>query len=92
MKSAYELAMERLSKEAPVKKLSAAQKEEIADLNSQCQAKIAELDLLYQSRLTVAETTGDYEALEMVREELAREKKKFEERFEEKKEAVRNAN
>ncbi len=83
--------MERLSKEAPIRKLSAKQKEEIGELNSQCQSKVAELDLLYQSKLTAAESTGDYEALEMVREDLAREKKKVEERFEEKKEAVRTA-
>ena len=38
MKSAYELAMERLNKTAPVEKLTAAQKKEIAGLNEKYQA------------------------------------------------------
>ena len=91
MKSAYELAMERLNKDAPIRKLSAEQKKEIAEINSQCQSKLAELDLLYQARLTTAESAGDYEALDLLKEELAREKRKVNERFEEKKETVRNA-
>jgi len=41
MKSAYELAMERLNKSAPSVKLTAAQKKELAELDSQYAAKIA---------------------------------------------------
>ncbi len=41
MKSAYELAMERLKKAAPTVKLSAAQKKDLAELDSQYTAKIA---------------------------------------------------
>ena len=45
MKTAYELAMERLKKTAPVMKLTAPQKKEIAELESKCKAKIAEREL-----------------------------------------------
>jgi hypothetical protein len=43
MKSAYELAMERLSKTSPTAKLSDKQKKQIAELESKYKAKIAEL-------------------------------------------------
>ena len=42
MKSAYELAMERLNKMQPSVKLTAAQKKEMAELDAKCAAKIAE--------------------------------------------------
>ena len=42
MKSAYELAMERLEKQAPTRTLTAAQKTEIAELEATAKAKIAE--------------------------------------------------
>ena len=45
MKSAYELAMERLNKQAPTFKLSAAQKEQIAELESKYKAKVAEREI-----------------------------------------------
>jgi hypothetical protein len=44
MKSAYELAMERLEKKAPTKKLSEKQKERIAEINSLYGSRIAERD------------------------------------------------
>jgi len=45
MKSAYELAMERLSKTAPAAKLTAAQKADLAELDSVYEAKLAQADL-----------------------------------------------
>ena len=45
MKSAYELAMERLNKTSPTVKLNAEQKAQIADLESQCAAKIAQREI-----------------------------------------------
>ena len=53
LKSAYELAMERLQAEdrdrgvAVSKRLSDAQKEAIAELRRQAQAKLAELEILH---------------------------------------------
>ena len=48
MKSAYELAMERLNKSSPTTKLSQNQKAEIAELESKYKAKIAERELLVE--------------------------------------------
>ena len=45
MKSAYELAMERLEKQAPTARLTSAQKQEIADIESLYKAKAADLHL-----------------------------------------------
>ena len=44
MKSAYELAMERLNKSSPAIKLTAEQKKEIAELDSLYASKIAQRD------------------------------------------------
>lgn len=90
MKSAYELAMERLDKQAPAEKLSDEQKAEIADLNNQCKAKIAEVEIAFQSKLDAAQEQGDFNGVEILQQELATEKAKIESRFEDKKEAVRN--
>ncbi len=54
MKSAYELAMERLNKTSPTVKLTDEQKKQLADLDSQCAAKIAERELLLQGEITKA--------------------------------------
>ena len=46
MKSAYELAMERLNKKSPTTKVTASQKKELADLDSLYASKIAEREIL----------------------------------------------
>mgnify|MGYP000063518141 CR=1 FL=1 len=48
MKSAYELAMERLSKSAPAKSLTARQKADLAELESLYKSRLAQLDLRTQ--------------------------------------------
>ncbi len=45
MKSAYELAMERLNKAAPAQKVSDDQKKQLAELDSKYAAKIAEREI-----------------------------------------------
>ena len=45
MKSSYELAMERLNKTAPAKKLTTEQKQQLAEIDSQYAAKIAEREI-----------------------------------------------
>lgn len=91
MKSAYELAMERLSKDAPLKSLNEEQKTEIAELNSQLKAKIAELEIAYDGKLNSARDQGDFNGVEILQQEMAAERAKLESRYEDKKEAVRNA-
>jgi len=55
MKSAYELAMERLEKESgPARKLSEAQKAAIADIDKRFDAKAAERRLQFDSAKATA--------------------------------------
>jgi hypothetical protein len=89
MKTAYELAMERLSKAAPAVNLTHAQKAAIADLESQCLAKIAERELLLQGEMTKAIEQGDAEALQQLEKQLVSDRKSLRANFEERKEKAR---
>ena len=89
MKSAYELAMERLNKNAPSVKLTDAQKKEIAELDSLYASKIAQREIFLKGEVAKAELSGDFEALEQLQKQLASERKNFAAELEEKKEAVR---
>ena len=89
MKTAYELAMERLSKSSPTVKLTAEQKAKIADLESQCAAKIAERELLLKGELAKAVESGDAEAIEQLEKQLSSDRRSIRAGFEEKKQKVR---
>ena len=87
MKSSYELAMERLNKTAPSTKLSAAQKKELAELDSKYAAQIAGREIALNGEL--AAVAGDFEKQETLRAQLVNERKKFQAELEDKKERVR---
>ena len=89
MKSAYELAMERLSKSSPTVKLSNEQKKQLAELESQCAAKIAERELFLKGEIQKAVDKGDAEALEQLEKQLVSDRKSIRASFDEKKEQVR---
>ncbi len=89
MKTAYELAMERLSKAAPTVKLTEEQKRKIADLESRCAAKIAERELFLQAEIVKAVDKGDAEAMAQLEKQLVSDRKSLRADFEEKKEKVR---
>ena len=89
MKSAYELAMERLNKATPTVQISAAQKAELADLESQCVAKIAERELLLKGEMAKAAERGDAEAMQQLEKQLAGDRRTLRAQFDEKKEKVR---
>ena len=90
MKSAYELAMERLSKASPSVKLTDEQKKQLAELDSQCAAKIAERELFLQGEINKAIDRGDDEALAQLEKQLLSDRKSLRATFEEKKDKVRN--
>ncbi len=77
LKSAYELALERLKERdraegvVPTKALTAAQKREIAELRRKATAKLAELEILHRDRRAEAISAGDAEALVKVEEHHA---------------------
>ena len=89
MKSAYELAMERLNKTAPTVKLTEEQKKEIAELDSLYASKIAQREIFLKGELAKAEISGDFEAIEQLQRQLASERKTMGAELEEKKEKVR---
>ena len=91
MKSAYELAMERLNKTSPTVKLTDAQKKELAELDSQCAAKIAERELFLKDEITKAVDKGDDEAVQQLEKQLVSDRKSLRVEFDEKKEKVRQA-
>jgi hypothetical protein len=90
MKSAYELAMERLSKTAPSPKLTDEQKKELADLESQCTAKVAEREIFLKGQMAIAAEKGDAEALEQLEKQLTSDRKSLRADFEVKKDRIRN--
>jgi hypothetical protein len=89
MKSAYELAMERLEKQAPSRTLTAEQKAEIADLESAAKAKIAEQELFLKGQIEKALAAGQHEDVQQLEQQLAREIRRIQEDCETKKEKVR---
>ncbi|HOX59502.1 MAG TPA: hypothetical protein P5205_20525 [Candidatus Paceibacterota bacterium] len=91
MKTAYELAMERLAKAAPTVKLTAEQKKEIAELESKCAAKIAEREIFLKGEIVKAVDKGDAEAVEQLEKQLLSDRKTLRAECEEKKEKVRQS-
>jgi citrate synthase len=89
MKSAYELAMERLESKDPGVLLTDEQKERIADIEAKCKAEIAAKELLWQGEIAKAAATGSQEELAQIRRQLADDIRRFEEKREREKEAIR---
>jgi hypothetical protein len=87
MKSSYELAMERLNKATPAKKLSAAQKKQLAELDSTYAAKIAAREIALNAE--IAKAADDFQKEESLREQLVTERKKLQAGLEEEKEKIR---
>ncbi len=88
MKSAYELAMERLEKKEPTKKLSASQKARIAEVNSLYGSKIAERETFLQGEIVKETAKGDSTAVAQIKDQLAREVRRLHVEWEEKKAAI----
>lgn len=89
MKTAYELAMERLSKATPTVKLTASQKQQIVELESKCKARIAEREIHLREQMDQANAAGDAEKAAKLEQELAADRRKLQADLEAKKEAVR---
>jgi hypothetical protein len=90
MKSSYELAMERLNKSSPTVKLTAAQKKELAELDSKYAAKIAEREIALKDEMNKFANAGDAEKMGQAQRQLGEERRKLQSDLEEKKERVRH--
>ena len=89
MKSAYELAMERLAKGQPVVTLTDEQKKQLAQVDSTFKARIAEKELFLKGEIQKARSTGKFEEAESLEKQLASEIKRLQEDCETKKEKLR---
>jgi hypothetical protein len=91
MKSAYELAMERLEKSQPSVSLTDEQKAQIAEIDSSYRAKIAEKELFLKDQIRTARAGGSYDEAESLEKQLAIEIRRLQEDCEEKKEKLRRS-
>jgi hypothetical protein len=89
MKTSYELAMERLGKTAPTVKVTAGQKQQLAELDSQYAAKLAEREIALKDEIARVAAVGDVEKVEKLQQQLVNERKKLQAELEEKKDRVR---
>jgi hypothetical protein len=89
MKSAYELAMERLQKEAPSVPLTEEQRIELSEIDSLYKSKIAEKELLLQDQIRKEIAAGRFDEVESLKHQLSSELRRLSEEREEKKESVR---
>jgi hypothetical protein len=91
MKSAYELAMERLERSAPTRQLSAEQKSAIAEIDSTYRAKIAERELFLKGEIAKEMTNGRLSEAESLQKQLAMDTRRLNEEWESKKAKVRDS-
>lgn len=91
MKSAYELAMERLAQQDPdsAKPLSDEQKAALADIDERFKAKKAERDIFLQQQLVQAKAAGNHEEIAQIERQRVDELARIEEDKEAAKDKIR---
>ncbi|MEC7882942.1 MAG: hypothetical protein VYB35_08550 [Verrucomicrobiota bacterium] len=91
MKSAYELAMERLEKESPTQELTDNQKTQLSELSKVYEAKIADKELFLNREIAKAEEAGEFELIEQLAKQLVSDRIALEDELEKKKNEVRSS-
>ena len=91
MKSAYELAMERLQRASPSLSLTEEQKNELAEIDSKYRAKIAEKELFLKDQIQKAQTEGKLDDIDSLEKQLASEVRRLQEECEAAKEKLRGS-
>ena len=91
MKSAYELAMERLQKASPSFSLTEEQKKELAEIDSKYRAKIAEKELFLNEQIRKAQAEGKVEEVESLEKQLTSEVRRLRGECEASKEKLRGS-
>jgi len=89
MKSAYELAMERLQKASPSLSLTEEQKKELAEIDSKYRAKIAETELFLRDQIRTAQTKGKLDDIDSLEKQLVSDVRRLHEECEVAKEKLR---
>jgi hypothetical protein len=91
MKSAYELAMERLQKTTPSLSLTEEQKRELAEIDSKYRAKIAEKELFLRDQIRKAQTEGKADDIDSLEKQLASDVRRLQEECDATKEKLRGS-
>ena len=93
MKSAYELAMERLRASDPAadRPLTSEQKAQLAEVDRVYQGKIAEREIFLKQQLDVTLAASNWDEAAKIKKQLAGERARLEEEKEEAKEKVRRS-
>ena len=91
MKSAYELAMERLEKSDPKQSLSEDQRAEIAAIDERFRSKIAEREVFLADLIAKAREEGNYPEISELETQKVRELTALREEMEAEKEKVRGS-
>jgi hypothetical protein len=91
MKSAYELAMERLEKQSPSLKLTDDQRAQLAEIDSVYKSKMAEKELLLADQIRQEKAAGKFAEVEKLQQQLASELRRLSEECESKKENIRKS-
>ncbi len=89
MKSAYELAMERLQQSTPSAALTDEQKRQIAQIDEDFRAKIAEREVFLKDQIAKALAGGSTDEAGDLQKQLAAEVRRLRSDCEEKKEKLR---
>ena len=90
MKSAYELAMERLAKSDPTTKpLTAAQKARLGEIDRVYQGKAAEREIFLKQQLEAALSAQNFDEADKIRKQMSGEKARLDEERESEKKRVR---
>ena len=90
MKSAYELAMERLRKNQPSVSLSDDQKKQLAEIDATYKAKIAEKEVFLKDEILKAQMAQKVDEAEQLQQQLVREIRRLNEDCEAKKQKLRS--
>lgn len=91
MKSAYELAMERLEHQSPSQKLTERQKEAIAEIEATYKAKIAEREVFLRDEISKARFNGKESEIPELEDQLARELRRLQQECEDRKTKARES-
>jgi cysteinyl-tRNA synthetase len=91
MKSAYELAMERMGGDGEIKPLTDKQKGKIAEVETRYKAKIAERKIFLEKSISDAIEQHNHEEADTIRRQLADEIANLEDKAEADKEKIRDS-
>jgi len=91
MKSAYELAMERLQQVSPTVTLTAEQKTQLAEVDSSFSARIAERKIFLSDQIKKAAAAGKSDEVESLEKQLTNDVLRLQEECERKKEKLRSS-